>query len=374
MTWGKLELKEMMTRGKASKKARKTSFERHPLTSENENCTLSYAEIKAQVKAELREELKNELKEELKAEIIAEILQNVRNDEGNVVMEPSTGTSKQAGSSCSKSSTPHKNSINEVNVTPRRALVKETAAKSTYSSKKNNDNPVKSNVKMTDSPKVIETRVLRLEKEMKGKTKEDDDLFDYLKRTIDKLRKENKDLFARIDSNNQYNRREILELINVELQRRKNGSEDVEKVVLDFFRDKMGITSISRKDISVTHRTYIPKHVKRGRNEDPSIPPIYVKLLTRKAKNYILRKRHTLRGQVNGKGDRYFVYENLTEFRRGLFIDVKESLKSWRHIYTKEGNILAKKYDDSRPVKINSYEVLNNILSKNLQYFENVCE
>ena len=162
-----------------------------------------------------------------------------------------------------------------------------------------------------------------------------------------------------------------MEFINI-LQ--KDGREITEEIVIEFLRNKMGITSISKEDISVAHRTLLPKNAARSKGVDPNIAPIYVKFISRKAKNFVLRKRRVLRGQFNENGDRYFIFENLTEFRRTLFHEVKASLKTWRYIYTKEGNIMAKKYQNSRPVKINTYEDLDIILYENLQFIENRCE
>ena len=56
--------------------------------------------------------------------------------------------------------------------------------------------------------------------------------------------------------------------------------------------------------------------------------------------------------------------ENLTPFRRGLLKEIKAKLNTWRFIWTKGGDIWARKDKFTKSVRINTSETLNYVLSK----------
>ena len=178
----------------------------------------------------------------------------------------------------------------------------------------------------------------------------------YLK--VKSLQKENLKLWTKNDFIEQYGRREIIEILNIPKEKR----EDIHKIVLDFFYYNLGLR-INPEEISVIHRMNIPgeKH-----------PPIYVKFISRKLKNLVMSKKKYLRGQKNRHGEEFFIRENLTQYRRELFEEAKDSLKSWRYVWTKEGNIFVRKSANSKTFKILTFEDLDIIISNSLQHIESM--
>ena len=162
-----------------------------------------------------------------------------------------------------------------------------------------------------------------------------------------------------IDAVKQYQRREIGQLHNIIW----NAGEDIKKVVVDFLYNTMGL-DIHPSDISTCHRVFTPKGSEWNGGSplyDPASPPIYVKFIARDAKNYVMNNKSNLRGLRNANGYPYLINENLTPYRRGLFKKVKESLYNFRFVWTKEGTIMARKYRNSKVLKIYTYEDLDNI-------------
>ena len=68
----------------------------------------------------------------------------------------------------------------------------------------------------------------------------------------------------------------------------------------------------------------------------------------------------------------FFIRENLTQYRRELFEEAKDSLKSWRYVWTKEGNIFVRKSANSKTFKILTFEDLDIIISNSLQHIESM--
>ena len=174
------------------------------------------------------------------------------------------------------------------------------------------------------------------------------------------------DLFVRYDNLEQYGRSEILELKNVAIKKSANGKENILDVVQDFFRDHLN-EEVRREDISTCHRVLIPAKEGEDKEEaglrDPNSPTIYVKFAMRDQKTHMLKKKWMLKGQRNENGFSYFINENLTEKRRILFKVVKKTLRSigWQYVWTKNGEIMARKRKGLNTLKVNSYEKLDKI-------------
>ena len=117
-------------------------------------------------------------------------------------------------------------------------------------------------------------------------------------------------------------------------------------------------------EISACHRTYYKRNAADARGTHSSCPPIYVKFVRRDMKNTLLKRRYLLKNQYNQYGKRYDITENLTLFRRGLLSDVKRELPQWRYVWTKAGDIWARKNNNTKSVKIISYDTLNYLISK----------
>ena len=178
--------------------------------------------------------------------------------------------------------------------------------------------------------------------------------------TMRELKEENERQEERIDAINQYGRREIGQAHNVTVV----PGESCKDTVVNFFNYEMGL-DITHEDISTCHRMHTPKGSdwNGGSAEyDPACPPIYFKLLSRDVKHYIFRNKANLRGKRNSNGYQYCIHENLTPFRRVLFKEVKEVLRNFRYVWTKEGSILARKHHKSRVFKINTRRDLNNVI------------
>ena len=165
--------------------------------------------------------------------------------------------------------------------------------------------------------------------------------------SIQELREEN-------DALQQYSRRETLVINNVPMKR----NEDTLKVALDFIWYNLGI-DINRQQVSTCHRNYPPSHL-----YTENCPPIYVKFVIRDLKRDCLKRKFRLRGKTNEYGDQFYIYENLTLFRRNLLEEVKKELHYWKFVWTKNGNIMARKDSTSKVVKINTYRALDLLLDE----------
>ena len=165
--------------------------------------------------------------------------------------------------------------------------------------------------------------------------------------SIQELREEN-------DALQQYGRRETLVINNVPMKR----NEDTLKVALDFIWYNLGI-DINRQQVSTCHRNYPPSHL-----YTENCPPIYVKFVIRDLKRDCLKRKFKLRGKTNKYGDQYSISENLTLFRRTLLEEVKKELHYWKFIWTKNGNIMARKDSNSKVVRINTYRALDLVLDE----------
>ena len=135
-------------------------------------------------------------------------------------------------------------------------------------------------------------------------------------------------------------------------------NEDTLKVALDFIWFKLGI-DINRQQVSTCHRNFPPSHLYKK-----NCPPIYVKFVIRDLKRDCLKRKFKLRGKFNKYGDQYSICENLTLFRRTLLEDVKKELHYWKFIWTKNGNIMARKNGTSKVVRINTYRALDLVLDE----------
>ena len=164
------------------------------------------------------------------------------------------------------------------------------------------------------------------------------------------------------DDQNQYGRREIIQLHNMS---RKKG-ENIKRQVINFFYEKMGLT-IRYSDISTCHGMNTPRGSEWNGGSplyDPLCPPIYIKFVSRDVKKLVYKHRFRLRGQMNSAGYKYLIHENLTPFRRELFKDVKETLEHFRYVWTNEGTIMVRKDQNSKPKKNFTYDDLNALVNE----------
>lgn len=206
----------------------------------------------------------------------------------------------------------------------------------------------------------LNSKIKKLETELATMTKNQHDFKNSTEKDMAVLRKENAELFLQNDELNQYDRRDIMEIHNIPLQEDENTLTEV----LDFYYYEMGI-DVKSSEISVCHRQFIPKGqewLKGSKLHDPTCPPIYVKFALRKRMTGILKMKKRLYGCKNRNGFRILINENLTEYRRHLMSEVKSTLKDWKYVWCKNGNIKARKNHGDRPYTINSYEKLYDIV------------
>lgn len=186
------------------------------------------------------------------------------------------------------------------------------------------------------------------------------DEWNRLDKTIADIYETTNDLYIRYDNLEQYGRRETLEIHNVP---QKSQDENTLNVVQDFFGSMMNET-VRREDISTCHRLIVPNDKDNSnKHEDSKCPVIYVKFVQRDQKIHLLRKKWMLKGKRNSGGYSYFINENLTEKRRILFNVAKKQLREagWQYVWTKNGNVKAKKGKAGKTVTIDSYEKLDSI-------------
>ena len=163
--------------------------------------------------------------------------------------------------------------------------------------------------------------------------------------SVEELREEN-------DSLQQYGRRETLVIHNVP----KYDDENTLQVALSFISNELGL-NISQDFVSTCHRNYPPKNTYA-----PSCPPIYIKFTRRDLKRECLRRKLKLKGRKNEQGYHLYITENLTLYRRNLLADVNRELHYWKFIWTKNGNIWARKNENCRAVMINTHRVLDKVV------------
>ena len=204
--------------------------------------------------------------------------------------------------------------------------------------------------------------------ELEVQIKESDENRDKDKENINKLNEQvksltlkNQILLEKSDAQQQYTRLEILELRNVPL--RKGEGKSALNVALDFFKYRLGVT-VHPNEISTCHRLRYKRKGDQPLDYHPQCPPIYVKFVHRDLKNHLLNLRYKLKWQQNFYGHNFDMAENLTPMRRNLLKDVKSKLSDWKFIWTKGGDIWARKEKFVKSVKINTYETLDYVLSK----------
>ena len=315
----------------------------------------------SQIKAELKQELINDpqIQHEIKAKVLNELVP--------LMFSICNGTPEDF----------------EKNVA---SLINETKSEEVCTIMDSNTNEKKTEKEENDSTSVIDEVVaLRSQvQEVVVATKFEQSNEDMLKRKIENMEDElekdkkkserenavrdqqiqnllckNQVLFEKNDALEQYGRRMIA--VIEEVPKRKG--EGVKKVALDFFREKLGVI-VHPNEISACHRTYYKRNAADARGTNSSCPPIYVKFVRRDMKNTLLKRRYLLKNQYNQYGKRYDITENLTLFRRGLLSDVKRELPQWRYVWTKAGDIWARKNNNTKSVKIISYDTLNYLISK----------
>ena len=183
-------------------------------------------------------------------------------------------------------------------------------------------------------------------------------LITEMQQQISSVIREQADINERVDGQEQYGRRNILEFLNFIF----NGHPSKENCTLKVIRflDKYLGIKLSVRDIEIAHRMPIPEEKKKyGKNY---LPPIYCKFVHRSVVLAILRKRHLLQNAKNQFGQKYIIKQNLTLCRRRLWEKAEKELTSYQYGWIKNGNILVKKNSSTRAIKITGQRKLQELL------------
>ena len=164
-----------------------------------------------------------------------------------------------------------------------------------------------------------------------------------------------------LDNQEQNSRKEILELKGIPNMGNSRYPEDVYDVVKNFFSHYLDI-SVRTYDISIAHRQFNPGDKKKYGKE--YIPSIYVKFVNRHLALKILKARSLLKNCRNRYGGKFYIQENLTLNRRLLWDSVENKLDTYRYKWIKNGDIYVKKVANSKPIKIKSDHVLDELISE----------
>ena len=210
------------------------------------------------------------------------------------------------------------------------------------------------NFKDDEHRKLLE-RVVNLERTVKTLELENNALKAQLNTTISKV-KENVVL---LDEQEQYMRRECVEIKGIPVSRDENTNEVVKQVA--------GLLNVElgEDDISISHR--LPP-IPPWTDEDGTVysppPSIIAKFVKRDVKEKFYRARYKLKnkssrdlaGTSSAEGNKIFISESLTQTRKKLFkaaLKVKKEL-NFDFISTSNGRIFLRQNKDSRSHLITS--------------------
>ena len=213
----------------------------------------------------------------------------------------------------------------------------------------------------------IKSCINNLEKQNKALIKQNKNLSN----DVDKLQKELADLRSQVDEQEQYTRRECLELRGVPETARENTDEIVLSVA------SLLNIGISQQDISVSHR--LPK--REGRLGDQAAatsgraqpPAIIVKFTNRNARDRLFKARSGLKNfDISNIGlgrygnDKIFIQESLTSTKKKLFQKALKFRKEFqfKFIWSQYGVIFLRKHENSRAIRIVSDQDLEQFKNK----------
>ena len=210
--------------------------------------------------------------------------------------------------------------------------------------------PIESSLNFKDDEhrKLME-RVVNLEKTVKTLELENNALKAQLNTTISKVKTNE----ALLDEQEQYMRRECVEIKGIPVSRDENTNEVVKQVagLLD--------VEVGEDDISISHRLppIRPWTDENGTVHSPP-PTIIAKFVKRDVKENFYRARYKLKnkssrdlgGLSSAEGNKIFISESLTQTRKKLFkaaLNVKKEL-NFDFISTTNGRIFLRQNKDSR--------------------------
>lgn len=195
-----------------------------------------------------------------------------------------------------------------------------------------------------------------------------------LQQTNTEIREENKILKSQVlslsndlkqqktslDEQEQYNRRDCLEIKGIPFQHEENANEIVKAV------GSLVDVDISDEDISVCHRLPVNNRPNRGggTHSPPKPPTLIVKFVRREVRDKLYKARIDLKGKSTrdlyrfeaGADNRIYIAESLTKKKKELFtacLTEKRNLK-FMSIWSNYGRIYIRMSRETRPVYISS--------------------
>lgn len=188
----------------------------------------------------------------------------------------------------------------------------------------------------------MEKKIVALEKSNAELAKENH----FLRQESSRVSNSLNQMKAALDDQEQYIRRDCLEIRGVPT----SSSEDTNEIVKNI--GSLVDVCIEDKDISISHR------IKSG---TIAISPIIVKFTRRGVGDNLYKARTKLKNITSGNlglgrqgGNKIFIQESLTSSRKDLFHDCNEFKKKFkfRYIWSYYGNIFLRKDEASPSVKI----------------------
>lgn len=152
---------------------------------------------------------------------------------------------------------------------------------------------------------------------------------DPLIEKINKLEEANEDLQSKLDSLEQYSRRQCLRFYGID----ENDNENVENKVLNIINNNLKLNEVSRNHIDRCHRTG-KKFDNSAQNQGARKPrPIIVKFVSYKQRQLVFQNKKLL------KGSGIKICEDLTKTRLSLMHNVIQKY-GYRNVWTLDGSIV----------------------------------
>ena len=167
------------------------------------------------------------------------------------------------------------------------------------------------------------------------------------------------DVEIKVDDVEAYTSRNILKVDGIPIQGTYKKPENCYEIVKNFCGYYLNI-KVQTYDICIAHRQFNPKEKRRhGKNY---IPSIYVKFVNRFLADEIFRKQYLLKNVRNKLGGSFSIERRMTLKRKQLLESAKEKLTSFKFVWSKNGNVFAKKDKWSKKVKITSEAIIDGLI------------
>lgn len=197
----------------------------------------------------------------------------------------------------------------------------------------------------------------------------------FISKCFEDMKNENKELKKQLQENKKHNeileeRVKVMEHLLEKKQREKIKNNIVIKGV-DKKSKNEEPTEIAKKifnklNTKIESYDIISATRKDSQNENS---PIIVELKTEELKNDIIKARRTIGSittkecSLQGTNNEIYINEQLTNTKNNLFYKARELKKEFKfkHLWTRDGNIYARKTDTSSKIKINTYTDLEKL-------------